>query len=97
MTAAYESLMENKVFGYAAVPKDRKPVESKWIFRWKVKGKREVARAKATLVAKSSSQVPDLDLSETFSPTPQFPSVRLVLAVTVQQDLGLFHLFKIQV
>lgn len=78
------------MFEYVAALEDRKPVEPKWVFRWKVNDEGEVVRAKARLVAKVSSQVPGFELDETFSRTPQSPLVRLVLAIAVRQDLNLF-------
>lgn len=92
LTSEYEGLTENNTFEYIAVTKDRKLLESTWIFRWNVNGEEEVARAKARLVAKGFSQVSGVDFDETFSQTPHLPSVRLVLAVAIQQDLDSFTL-----
>ena len=91
MAAEYDGLAANQTFESVTVPEDRKVVESKWVYRWKVNSEGEVVRAKARLVAKGFSQVPGVDFDETFSPCPQSPSVRLVLGIAVQQNLDLFH------
>ena len=91
MAAEYEGLVANQTFETVIVPEDRKVVESKSVYRWKVNSEGEVVRAKARLVAKGFSQVPGVDFDETFSPCPQSPSVRLVLGIAVQHNIDLFH------
>ena len=58
---------------------------------WKQNRFGEVVKAKARLVAKGFSQREGVDYLETFAPTPIASSMRLVVAVSLEHDLDLFH------
>ena len=63
-----DSLHENIVWELVELPKDRKPVGSKWVFKVKINADGSVERCKARLVAQGYSQKEGLDYDETFSP-----------------------------
>jgi len=84
------SLLENKTWILVDRPADVNIVQCKWVFKRKENEGGNV-RYKARLVAKGFSQVPGVDYSETFSPVVRKCSVRLLLAIAVQNDLAIHH------
>ena len=58
----------NEVWDLVPPPKDKKVIETKWVFRNKLSETGEITRNKARLVAKGFSQVEDLT---TMKPMPQ--------------------------
>jgi hypothetical protein len=63
----YCSLMENDTWDLVPLPKGRKLVRCKWVYKTKYDSNRSVERHKAWLVAKGFSQVEGIDYNETFS------------------------------
>ena len=78
-----ESLHVNEVWDHVELPKDRKAVGSKWVFKTR-DADRTVERYKARLVAQGYSQQYGQDYDETFSPVVRFESLRTVIAFAVQ-------------
>ena len=83
MTGTYEA---------ATPPRGRKPVGAKWVFSYKTDEDGMIAKTKARLVAKSFSQVQDVDHFQTFAPTPSSASIKILAAVANKQGLTIFHL-----
>ena len=92
MQKEMESIYSNDVWDLVVLPKDRKPVGSKWVFKKKTKVDGSIERYKARLVAQGFSQKPGLDYDETFSPVIRFESFRSLVAVAVQKGLKLHQL-----
>ena len=74
------------------LPKSRKPVGCKWVFKKKTKSDGSIERYKARLVAQGFSQKQGLDYDETFSPVIRFESFRTLVAIAVQKGLKLHQL-----
>ncbi|KAE8297894.1 Copia protein Gag-int-pol protein Copia VLP protein Copia protease [Larimichthys crocea] len=83
----YESLLENETWDLVELPKDRKPIGQRWVFKVKHHSDGEVERYKCRLVAKGYSQNYGVDYDETFSPVVRFSSIRTLLSFAVQNNL----------
>lgn len=86
MDEEIQSLNENKTFTLTTPPVGKKPVGSRWVYAIKtgIDGKDHY---KAQFVAKGYSQKMGVDYGETFSPTADVTSVRVVLQKAVQENL----------
>jgi len=89
MEKEMESLHGNDVWDLVELPKDRKAVGSKWVFKLKVSADGSVERHKARLVAQGFSQKFGADYDETFCPVVRLESLRTVIALAVQNGLKL--------
>lgn len=92
MQDEFKSLCANNVWELVKPPDDRKVINSKWIFKCKLKENGLVERYKARLVAQGCSQREGLDYEETFSPVVRFESIRTVIALAVSEKMKLHQL-----
>ena len=92
MEKEMESLLVNEVWDLVELPKDRKAVGSKWVFKTKRGANGAVERHKARLVAQGYLQQYGQDYDETFSPVVRFESLRTVIAFAVQHGLELHQM-----
>ena len=74
------------------MPKERKTIGNKSVFKIKTDAEGSVERFKPRLVAQGFSQKPGIDYDEAFSPVARFESVRTVIALAVQNDLKLHQI-----
>ena len=81
MNEEYCSLLENDACDLVPLPKGRKLVSCKWIYRTKYAIDGKVDKHKARLVAKGFSQVEDIDYSENVSLVSKMNSIHLVLCL----------------
>ena len=82
MNEEYRSLLANDTQDFVPLPKGRKLVRCKWVYRTKFGSDGKVDKHKACLVAKGFSQVEGIEYTETFSPVSKMNSIRLVLSLT---------------
>uniref|UniRef100_A0A2N9IUP8 CCHC-type domain-containing protein n=1 Tax=Fagus sylvatica TaxID=28930 RepID=A0A2N9IUP8_FAGSY len=93
MVEENESLSKNKTWELTELPKGKKPIGCKWVFKKKeVVSEKERERFKARLVANGYSQRHEIDYDEVFSPVVRHTSIRAVLALVADQDLELEQL-----
>eukprot|EP00253_Pinus_taeda_P012136 PITA_12136 len=81
MNEEYHSLLANDTWDLVPLPKGRKLVRCKWVYRTKYGPDGKVDKHKARLFAKGFSQVEGIDYTETFSPVAKMNSIRLVLSL----------------
>ncbi|KAG8480197.1 hypothetical protein CXB51_024909 [Gossypium anomalum] len=88
-----ESLHKNKTWALVKLPKVKKTVRCKWVFK-KKEGTLgvEEPKYKARLVAKGYSQVPGVDFTDVFSPVVKHSSIRALLGIVAIHDLELEQL-----
>ncbi|KAG8481121.1 hypothetical protein CXB51_025897 [Gossypium anomalum] len=88
-----ESLHKNKTWVLVKLPKGKKTVRCKWVFKKKegTPGVEE-PRYKARLVAKGYSQVPGVDFTDVFSLVVKHSSIRALLGIMAMHDLELEQL-----
>ena len=71
------------------LPKGRKAIDNKWVFKIKRKPDGTVDRYKARLVVRGFSQIEGVDFFETFSPVARFDTIRALLSLAVNENLVL--------
>ena len=88
-----ESLEKNGTWDLVKLPKNKKSVCFKWIFKRKeAMSPSEPARYKARLVAKGYSQIPGIDFNDVFSPVVKHSSIRILLSIVAMHDYELEQL-----
>ena len=85
------ALQENETFELTSLPEGQSLVGGKWVYA--IKSKPDGGeRHKARYVAKGYSQRKGVDFHETFAPTAQMTSVRLLMQIAAQYDMQLHQM-----
>ena len=92
MEKELNSLEDNDVWDRVDLPKDRKAIGSKWVFKRKRNAEGNVERYKARLVAQGYTQKNAIDYDETFSPVVRFESIRTIIALAAKHNLRLHQI-----
>ena len=82
-----KSLHDNHTFELVKLPRDRKALKNRWVYRLKHEDGISVPRYKARLVVKGFSQRKGIDFSEIFSPVVKMSSIRVALGLAARLDL----------
>ena len=83
--------IEIGTFSADVVPKGANVITAKWVFAWKTDSDRYITKVKARLVARGYGQQLGGDYFNTFAPTPTVSSIKVALAIAVQNDWPLYH------
>lgn len=88
MEEEYNSLVANKTWEPAELPKGRRSIKCRWVYALKYDENGNVIRAKSRLVAKGFSQKPGLEYDLTHSPVIAAETFRLLCAIIAINNLG---------
>jgi transposase InsO family protein len=87
MREEYKSLLENETWDLTDLPKGKRALDTKWVFKTKRTESGNLERRKARLVVRGCKQVEGIDYTETYSPVIRYTSIRYLLALATKYDL----------
>ncbi|KAL9273838.1 Retrovirus-related Pol polyprotein from transposon TNT 1-94-like protein, partial [Drosera capensis] len=83
------SLRKNQTYELTKLPKGKKALRNKWVFKLKKDGDGKLIKHKARLVVKGFEQKKGIDFDEIFSPVVKMTSIRVILGLVASLDLEL--------
>lgn len=87
MQEEMHSLMKNNTYKLVKLPKGRKSLRNKWVFRLKDYGCGNLVKYKALLVVRGFGQKKRIDFDENFSSVVKMSSIRVILGLIARLDL----------
>ena len=92
MNQEIDSIEKNKTWDLVDLPRHKKSIGVKWVYKTKLNEKGQIEKHKARLVAKGFSQQPGTDYGETFAPVERLDTVRTLLAITSQYKWQVYQM-----
>lgn len=92
MNDELKALHDNKTWSVVRLPKGKKTVGSRWVYKTKYNSDGTVERHKAPLVARGFTQTYGLDYKEAFAPVAKMNTVRVLLSVVVNHYWPLYQI-----
>jgi hypothetical protein len=92
MQEEYDCLVVNNTWSLVSLPKGRKPISCKWVFKIKHGVHGEVERYKVRLVARGFTQTFRVDYNETFTHVVKFVSIRCILTLAAIEDMEIHQM-----
>jgi len=86
------ALDANATWELVALPKDKKAIGCKWVYKVKHNADGSVSRYKARLVAKGYAQTYGIDYEETYSPVAKMTTVRAIIAMAAAKGWSLHQM-----
>ena len=92
MGAEIASIKRNKTWSLVQLPRNRKPIGLKWVFKTKRDPTGRIMKHKARIVAKGYVQKYGIDYDEVFALVARIETVRVILALAGSNGWGVHHL-----
>lgn len=86
------ALKDNHTWEQTFLPKRKRAIDCKWVFKLKFNADGTVQRCKRRLIAKGYTQEKGLDYTETFSLVIKLTNIRVLLALVAFQNWHLHEL-----
>ena len=78
---------KNGTYQLVELPKGKRPLKCKWVFKLKKDGNGKLVRYKSRLVEKVFEKKKGIDFDEIFSPVVKMTSIRTILSIAASLDL----------
>lgn len=91
MIEEIQNLVRNDTWDFVKLPKGKRLIKSKWIFKTKYDDEGDIVRLKSRLVALGYSQKPGLDYHQTYAPVVQKKTMRILFAISVERNWQVHH------
>ena len=85
MQAEFDSIEKNQTWDLVDLPKGKRAIGTKWVYKIKRHADGSIDRYKARLVAKGYAQKKGIDYDETFAPTSRMTTLRCVAALAAHR------------
>jgi len=82
----------NATWELVALPKDKKSIGCKWVYKVKHNANGSMSRYKARLVAKGYAQTYGIDYEETYSPIAKMTTIRAIIAMAATKGWSLHQM-----
>ena len=92
MESEHNSIMKNHTWDLMDRPTKHKVIDTKWVYKAKYKSDGSLEKYKARLVAQGFAQKEGYDFQETFAPTTQSTTIRLVLALAAEEGWPVYQM-----
>ncbi|GJV17811.1 ribonuclease H-like domain, reverse transcriptase, RNA-dependent DNA polymerase [Tanacetum coccineum] len=92
MKVELDSINRNNTWELTTLPKGKKAIGLKWVFKTKKDANGNIIKHKARLVAKGSIQEHGIDFEEVFAPVARMETIRLLLAIATNNKWEVHHL-----
>lgn len=92
MNKELEALEANNTWELTLLPKGKRSIGSKWVYKTKLNPYGTIERHKARLVATGYQQIEGEDFTQTFSPVAKLATVRVLIAVATMKNWPLSQL-----
>jgi hypothetical protein len=86
------ALDANATWELVALPKDKKTIRCKWVYKIKHNVDGPVSRYKARLDAKGYAQTYGIDYEETYSPIAKMTTIKAIIAMAVTKGWSLHQM-----
>jgi len=92
MDIELQALESTKTWKIVPLPKGKKSITYKWVYKVKHKADESIERLKERLVVKGFTQREDIDYTKTISPVVKITTIRVLMTVAIKQGWMLHQL-----